>query len=53
LSYNLMRMVNSVASGLPQKINSIKHGIVVLGRKQLQRWVQLLLYTAARSDSSM
>ena len=53
LSYNLMRMVNSVASGLPQKINSIRHGIVVLGRKQLQRWVQLLLYTAGGSDSSM
>ena len=53
LSYNLMRMVNSVACGLPQKISSIKHGIVVLGRKQLQRWVQLLLYTAGRSGAGM
>ncbi len=53
LSYNLMRMVNSVACGLPQKISSINHGIVVLGRKQLRRWVQLLLYTAGRSGSSM
>jgi len=53
LAYNLMRMVNSVACGLPQKLNSLKHGIVVLGRKQLQRWVQLLLYTAGRSSSRM
>ncbi|MBS0298513.1 MAG: HDOD domain-containing protein [Gammaproteobacteria bacterium] len=53
LSYNLMRMVNSVASGLPQKINSIKHAIMILGRKQLQRWIQLLLYTANQSDDSM
>lgn len=53
LSYNLMRMVNSVASGLPQKINSIKHAIMILGRKQLQRWIQLLLYTADRSGDSM
>lgn len=53
LSYNLMRMVNSVANGLSQKINSIKHAIMILGRKQLQRWIQLLLYTANQSDDSM
>ena len=53
LSYNLMRMVNSVASGLPQKINSIKHAIMIMGRKQLQRWVQLLLYTADPSNENM
>ncbi|MDH5479425.1 MAG: EAL domain-containing protein [Nitrosomonas sp.] len=51
LSYNLMRMVNSVAGGLPQKINSIKHSIMVLGRTQLQRWIQLLLYTAKDSEN--
>ena len=50
LSYNLMRMVNSVANGLPQKINSIKHAIMILGRQQLQRWIQLLLYTADQAD---
>ncbi|TXI16564.1 MAG: HDOD domain-containing protein [Nitrosomonas sp.] len=53
LSYNLMRMVNSAANGLPQKINSIKHAIMILGRKQLQRWIQLLLYSANQSDDSM
>lgn len=52
LAYNLMRLVNSAACGLPQKINSLKHGIVLLGRKQLQRWVQLLLYTTGRSKSA-
>ena len=51
LSYNLLRMVNSAASGLPQKINSIKQSIVLLGRKQLQRWIQLLLYTNENSAS--
>lgn len=50
LSYNLLRMVNSAASGLPQKINSIKQSIMLLGRKQLQRWIQLLLYTTESSD---
>jgi EAL and modified HD-GYP domain-containing signal transduction protein len=51
LTYDLLRMVNSVACGLPRKISSLKQGIVVLGRKQLQRWVQLLLYTAGGTDS--
>ncbi|MCW5606676.1 MAG: HDOD domain-containing protein [Nitrosomonas sp.] len=49
LSYNLLRMVNSSASGLPQKINSIKQSIMLLGRRQLQRWIQLLLYTTDHS----
>lgn len=53
LSYNLLRMVNSVASGLPQKINSIKHAIMILGQRQLQRWIQLLLYSADKSGASM
>lgn len=51
LSYNLLRMVNSAASGLPQKINSVKQSIVLLGRRQLQRWIQLLLYTNNDSGS--
>jgi len=53
LSYNLMRMVNSVAGGLPQKVNSIKHSILVLGRMQLQRWIQLLLYASDKPGDSM
>lgn len=53
LSYNLMRMVNSVSSGAPKKLNSIKQAIMVLGRLQLQRWIQLLLYTANQSGESM
>ena len=53
LSYNLLRMVNSGADGLPQKINSIKHAIKLMGRKQLQRWIQLLLYTSNQSEDSI
>lgn len=45
LSLNLMRLTNSAASGLRQKIASLRHAITVLGRRQLQRWLQLLLYT--------
>jgi EAL and modified HD-GYP domain-containing signal transduction protein len=44
LSYNLLRLVNSVASGMHQKISSLKQAIVVLGQQQLLRWLQLLLF---------
>ena len=52
LSYNLLRMVNSASNGLSAKINSIKRAILILGRKQLQRWVQILLYAAKQKDGS-
>ena len=45
LTYNLMRLVNSVASGVHHSIASVSQAIIVLGRKQLKRWLQLLLFT--------
>lgn len=45
LALNLMRLTNSAASGLRTKVTSLRHAISVLGRQQLQRWLQLLLYT--------
>ncbi|HMU63645.1 MAG TPA: HDOD domain-containing protein, partial [Nitrosomonas sp.] len=53
LSYNLLRLVNSVGFGLQQRINSIKQAVIILGRQQLQRWVQLLLYTSDSSGDSI
>jgi len=50
LSYNLIRMVNSVGTGLATKISSLKHGLVVVGRQPLQRWVQLLLYASNKVE---
>jgi EAL and modified HD-GYP domain-containing signal transduction protein len=44
LSYKLMRLVNSVGMGLRSPIQSLGHALVVLGRRQLQRWVQVLLF---------
>ena len=46
LTMNLMRLTNSAATGIRTKITSIRHAITVMGRRQLQRWLQLLLYTS-------
>ncbi len=45
LTYNLMRLVNSVAGGARRTLSSVSQAILVLGRVQLQRWLQLLLFT--------
>lgn len=52
LSYNLLRLVNSVAMGMREKVNSISHAIVILGRQQLKRWIQLLLFTHGTTNAS-
>jgi len=44
LSINLLRLANSAASGLRQRASTINSAIMLLGRRQLQRWLQLLLY---------
>lgn len=47
LTLGLLRLVNSVGiGGGRQQISSLRQAIVVLGQKQLLRWVQLLLYAA-------
>ena len=46
LALNLLRLTNSVGTGVIVKITSVHHAITVLGRRQLQRWLQLLLYTS-------
>lgn len=50
LSYQLLRLVNSVAFSPSQRITSFGHAITLLGRKPMQRWLQLLLY-ARPSDN--
>lgn len=44
LSYNLLRLVNSVGIGLRNKIKNLRHAIILLGINHLRRWVQLSLF---------
>jgi EAL and modified HD-GYP domain-containing signal transduction protein len=44
LSVNLLRIVNTPAAGLRQRIDSLSQALVIVGRRQLQRWLQIMLY---------
>lgn len=46
LTVNLLRMTNSVGAGTKVRITSLRHAITVLGRRQLQRWLQLLIFAS-------
>lgn len=53
LSYSLLRMVNSAGNNLAIKVNSLGHGLMVLGRRAVQRWVQLLLYASGKGGEGI
>ena len=44
LCYSLFRLVNSVAMGINRRITTVHEVITILGRRQLQRWIFLLLF---------
>ncbi len=52
LTVNLLRMTNSVGAGCTEKITSLGHAITVLGRRQLQRWLQLLVFAAGNQNGT-
>ncbi len=47
LVFNLLRLVNSIAMGLVDKIRTVRHAIVILGRRQLLRWTYLAMFASA------
>jgi len=49
LSYNLLKLVNSVYMGLREKIHGLRHAIMLLGLGKLRRWVQLAIFASADS----
>lgn len=44
LGYKLIRLVNSAGVGLQHRVESLSHALVILGRRRLQRWLQVMLY---------
>lgn len=50
LSYHLLRLVNSPAMGGQRVITSFTQAIMILGRQQLRRWLNLMLFAARQDD---
>jgi hypothetical protein len=50
LSYHLLRLVNSLSVGTRRRITSFSQAILLLGRQQLRRWLNLMLFAAREGD---
>ena len=48
----MLRLINSVAVGARTKISNFSQAIAILGRRQLQRWLQLLIYADNLADAN-
>jgi EAL and modified HD-GYP domain-containing signal transduction protein len=52
LTYKLLLLVNSVSTGVREKIRDVRHALTILGRQQIKRWVQLALFTAENAQGT-
>jgi c-di-GMP-related signal transduction protein len=53
LGVSLLRLANSASSGLRVQLKSISSAIFALGRRQLERWVLLLMMAEGKSDGKL
>lgn len=49
-SYKLLRGINSVAFGLRTKVTSIKHALVLMGMREVKRWISLIALQGLGED---
>ncbi|TFW24314.1 EAL and HDOD domain-containing protein [Duganella callida] len=50
LSYHLLRLVNSLGMGASRRVTSFSQAILILGRSQLRRWLNLMLFSSREGD---
>lgn len=49
LTYKLLLLVNSVSTGLREKIRTVRHALTIIGLSHLKRWTQLAIFAAEDS----
>jgi len=52
ISYKLLRTLNSAAFSLPKKVDSIRHGIMMLGLKTITSWVSIITLAEAQTSTN-
>jgi EAL and modified HD-GYP domain-containing signal transduction protein len=53
LSYHLLKLVNSLSAGMGasgRRVTSFSQAILILGRSQLRRWLNLMLFSSREGD---
>jgi EAL and modified HD-GYP domain-containing signal transduction protein len=54
LSYHLLKLVNSLSMGMGagtgRRVTSFSQAILILGRSQLRRWLNLMLFSSREAD---
>lgn len=53
IGLTLLRLVNTPGAGVSKRIDSLGQALLVLGRRQLQRWLQILIYADPRTDRNL
>lgn len=53
LSLNLLRLVNTPAVGASRRIDTLSQALLLLGRHQLRRWLQVSLYANAEQAGNL
>ncbi len=53
LGVSMLRLANSAAAGLRAPVNSLSSAIFALGRRQLERWVLLLMMADGKADGKI
>jgi len=52
LVYRLLRYLNSAGLGLASEIQSVRHGLAMLGEREIRRWIRLVATLSAGQNKS-
>ncbi len=50
LTYYLLKLVNAPAFGMINRVNSVRHALVVLGEREIKRWISLIVLNIVGKD---